>query len=192
MGGWVFLTAAGIFLLVNRLDSSLTSYLFPLALILLGIFIIQNKKVKFNNNNIGEQHQIPSTITSESEEAKDSQTSSNFYDTAETLRIQNIFGSERRNVLSKNFKGGNVVSIFGGVEIDLRSADTTQDIQINATVIFGEIELLVPANWQIINEATTILGAVEDLRRIINSEGDLRKVYLTGTVVFGNIEIKNI
>ncbi|HTO17220.1 MAG TPA: LiaF domain-containing protein [Edaphocola sp.] len=193
MGGWVFLTGAGVFLFISRLDHSFTTYLFPITLIIVGIYIINNNKEKKKRILKEEIKALPPPSGEQKEQQTHfTQTDYSYIDTSETININNILGGDKRNVLSKDFRGGSISSVFGSVEIDMRSAGLVQDIQININLVFGSIEFLFPANWQIINETTTLLGSVEDRRRVINTDGNLKKVYITGLVLFGSIDIKNV
>ncbi len=126
----------------------------------------------------------PGDVQSESYQQFDTQ--------GEYVKVDSIFSTNDRVVLSNNFKGGKVGTVFGGVVLDCKSANIQQDIVIDVYSVFGGIELIFPANWRVINETTTIFGAVEDKRRLVNNTGVERRVILTGFTLFGGIEIKNL
>ena len=96
-------------------------------------------------------------------------------------------------MISKNFKGGDLVNIFGGTELDLSQADFTGTAIIDLTTIFGGTKLLVPSNWSLRSEGTvTIFGGIEDKRRMQTiTETPDKTLVLQGTVIFGGIEIKS-
>lgn len=99
----------------------------------------------------------------------------------------------KKNILSKNFKGGEVTNVFGGSELDLTQADFTGSASLELTQVFGGTKLIVPANWEIKSELVTVLGSVEDKRPVqanVNAESP-KVLVLTGTTVFGGIEIKS-
>jgi predicted membrane protein len=103
-----------------------------------------------------------------------------------------VFGGAKKNIISKNFKGGDLVNIFGGTELDLTRADFTGTATIELTTIFGGTKLIVPSNWTIKSEAVTIFGGLEDKRNTQNLTDSTEKILLLkGTVIFGGIEIKS-
>jgi predicted membrane protein len=52
--------------------------------------------------------------------------------------------------------------VFGGAEIDLRSAGTKrEEITIKADAVFGGIELWVPAHWQTTVRGTGVFGSFD-------------------------------
>ncbi|MBZ0098635.1 MAG: cell wall-active antibiotics response protein, partial [Taibaiella sp.] len=110
------------------------------------------------------------------------------------LNVDVTFGGHKEIVTSKDFKGGNVSTTFGGAEINLMNADSTdKTITLNMRVSFGGIELIVPSHWLIKNEISNTLGSVEDNRNIYTQGGSEEKItlVLTGSCSFGSIEIKS-
>ena len=105
----------------------------------------------------------------------------------------NIFSGTKKVVLSKNFKGGEIVSVFGGCEIDLTQADMTGPADLEVTAIFGGATLIVPSNWAINHsETVTIFGGIGDKRRIAPSpDAPSKTLILRGTMIFGGMEIKS-
>jgi len=104
-----------------------------------------------------------------------------------------IFGGMKKNVVSKQFRGADIVTIFGGNEINLSQADFNDQIVMDVTNIFGGTTLTVPNNWQIKSEVVTIFGGIEDKRpaSIVNEELASKVLFLKGTCMFGGIEINS-
>src|SRR4030095_16768230 len=103
-----------------------------------------------------------------------------------------IFGGAKKIVISKNFKGGDLVNIFGGTELDLSQADFTGVAVIQLETIFGGTKMLVPSNWSVKSEAVTIFGGIDDKRRMQTITDSPEKILvIKGTVIFGGIEIKS-
>lgn len=106
----------------------------------------------------------------------------------------NILGGVKKNILSKKFKGGEVVNVFGGAHINLTQADFEGTATLNVTQVFGGSKLIIPANWEIRqSETVTVCGGIEDKRPVQpNHTGESQKVLiLVGTTVFGGIEINS-
>lgn len=79
------------------------------------------------------------------------------------LGIFAIFSGFKRRIDAQDFKGGEVVAVFGGVKLDLRHAGIEGDravIDVNA--MFGGIDIRVPENWTITMKGIGIFGAFED------------------------------
>lgn len=123
------------------------------------------------------------TITLESDES---------YSSEDFVNTTCIFGGTKKVVLSKNFKGGDLVNVFGGAEIDLTQADINDKAVIEVTAIFGGATLIVPSNWEVKSTVITIFGGINDKRKIAAlTEQTGKKLILKGTVIFGGVEIKS-
>lgn len=104
-----------------------------------------------------------------------------------------MFGSIQKNIISKNFKGGDVTVIFGGVELNLSQADFEGQVTLELTQVLGGTKLIVPPNWEIKSELVSIMAGIEDKRPVMpNTSVDPNKVLmLRGNVIMGGIEIKS-
>lgn len=104
-----------------------------------------------------------------------------------------IFGQVKKNIYSKDFKGGDIVNIMGGADINLIQADIHQPVILEVVQIFGGTTIIVPAHWKVNPEMTAIFGGVEDKRFINNVAVDNQKnLIIKGTSIFGGITIKSI
>jgi predicted membrane protein len=103
-----------------------------------------------------------------------------------------VFSSNKLNVVSKNFKGGNIINIFAGTEINLMHADINDPAILDVVQLFGGSTIIAPAHWVIQPEMAAIFGGIED-KRFTNSMPDPSKtLYIRGTSLFGGITIKSI
>ncbi len=106
-----------------------------------------------------------------------------------------IFGGVERRIMTRDFRGGSVNAIFGGVELDLGRADMQQpqaELEVNA--IFGGVELRVPDNWQVVSRGQAIFGGYDDKtdHSDMDATGNPKKMLiLTGSAIFGGVDIKN-
>ncbi|MFB6069758.1 MAG: LiaI-LiaF-like domain-containing protein [Halanaeroarchaeum sp.] len=107
---------------------------------------------------------------------------------ADEVSLVTLFGGNERRVTSDSFVGGEVVSIFGGSEIDLRDADVENPpAVIEAVSLFGGLEVRVPEDWSVAIDALTLFGASEDSRpRSASGEPTL---VITGVTLFGGVEV---
>lgn len=108
------------------------------------------------------------------------------------LKVDAIFGNSNKIILSKNFLGGTITNIFGSSVINLLQADITQPVVVDTFQLFGSTKIIVPAHWVVTPSVSSIFGDVDDRRIIINHPYDeSKKLYLTGTSLFGTVTIKN-
>lgn len=104
----------------------------------------------------------------------------------------NVFGGSKKVVISKNFRGGEVVTIFGGSDINFGQADINGVATLDMVQIFGGAKLIVPANWKIqTEELVCIFGGLDDKRNpsTLTAEGN-KTLILKGTCIFGGIDIR--
>src|SRR6266496_1478273 len=188
---WFILMVIGGVFLVNEFfpDLMLRQYLWPAALIILGLFfIVRPRRHRFWKEYAGDRadDKIESAMNSENKGPGGPTSGEDYIDTT------SIFGGVKKNIISKNFKGGDITNIMGGSEIDLTQADINGTVTIDLTQIFGGTKLIVPSNWQVKAQMAAIFGGVEDKRSVQNSALDPNKLLiLDGTSIFGGIEIRS-
>jgi len=98
-------------------------------------------------------------------------------------------GSNIRNT-SSDFKGAKLTAVLGGIKLDLRKATIQKEATLDVFTCMGGVELVVPRNVQVRNQAAAILGGTEDKSEV----DDPKKgptLYIVGTLMLGGIEIKN-
>ena len=78
-------------------------------------------------------------------------------------------------------------AIFGGIDLDLKNANIVEDKIINATSVFGGINILVPENINIQVKSTSIFGGVNNKTK--NKE-EQPTIYVKAFCLFGGVDIK--
>ena len=96
--------------------------------------------------------------------------------------------SGRDEKLTGSFKGANIISIFGGVDLDLRKTEIKDDITIECLTIFGGIDLKLPSNVKVKLTGTPIFGGVENLKDDENEKSPT--VTINYICIFAGIDIK--
>jgi predicted membrane protein len=183
---WFIMMTVGGVCLVDEFfpDLMMRKYLWPSALILLGLFFILRPKHK--NFVMNPDPSNPKNDEEETPFEKQQLHEDDFVDTT------SVFGGVKKNIVSKNFRGGDIVNIFGGSEIDLTQADINGSVRLELTQVFGGTKLIVPANWQIKTEMAAIFGGIEDKRSVQNAAPASDKLLiLTGTSIFAGIDIRS-
>jgi hypothetical protein len=102
-----------------------------------------------------------------------------------------LFSGIDKMITSKKFKGGDVVAVMGGVDINLTFADIQAPVILDVTVIMGGLKIIVPAGWEVKNNIVSILGGVEERRPPMMPNEDKKLLILKGTVIMGGVDIRN-
>ncbi len=185
---WFILIIIGSIFLFNGFYPELQfrRYLWPAALIAVGLYFIFRPKSHgwhWHDKKDNDGYTVEGSFTAGEEKS---------YSSEDYVNITDIFGGSNKNILSKNFSGGEVVNIFGGTDLNLSQADIKGVAVLNFTTIFGGTKLIVPSNWYIKTEVVTIFGGIEDKRQVSPTADTPEKtLVLKGTVIFGGIDIKS-
>jgi predicted membrane protein len=114
-----------------------------------------------------------------------------FYSEADYIDSTSIFSGVHKKIVSKNFRGGDIVTFLGGSEIDLSQAEIIGTARLDVTQVMGGTKIIVPAHWEVRSEVTALFAGFEDKRQqpaIVNPE---KVLIIDGTSIFGGIELKN-
>ena len=105
----------------------------------------------------------------------------------------NIFGGNKQKVNAPVFKGGKIINVFGGSQIDLSNTQLDEGKNVLELVcVFGGVELIVPSDWVVHTELASVLGGFADKRTNTNNQVQANKeLFIKGVVVFGGGEMKN-
>jgi predicted membrane protein len=182
-GAWFILMLVGGAFLYAELnpDLAVRRYIWPVVLILVGAILIFRPRRRCMDGEKKNYLAGDPLINPEAANTKE-----DFVDST------SIFGGAKKNIISKNFKGGDIVNIFGGTELDLTQADMNGQAIMEITTIFGGTKLIIPSNWEIKSEAVMIFGGIEDKRKMQTvTEAPTKVLVLQGTVIFGGIDIKS-
>jgi hypothetical protein len=116
-------------------------------------------------------------------------------DPRDTLDESAIFGGVEKRLNSREFRGGRLQAIFGGIELDLRDADMVEnEAVIHANAIFGGIEMRVPETWFVATRGQGVFGGFSDSTRFsppADPEKPKKTLIVLGTSLFGGVEIRN-
>lgn len=97
------------------------------------------------------------------------------------------FSECRLNYDGEEFEGAELTAVFGGVKCDLRNAVIEKDCAIQATAIFGGVDIFVPDTVNVKVTSNSIFGGVSNKTA---AHKEAPTVYISGTSMFGGIEIK--
>ena len=179
-GGWVIPIVIGCVFMMDYISPgfSFHEYIWPVLIMGFGLFILLRPRKKDRENSSRDWNAMGG--------------STNHGSTEDYIDSVSVFGGTKKNIISKDFKGGDIVIFFGGTEFNLTQADITAPVELEVTQFFGGTKLIVPSNWKIVSEVVTVFGSFEDKRQILKDIPEGNKVLiLRGTVVFGGIDVKS-
>ncbi len=109
------------------------------------------------------------------------------------VSILSIFNGAEHRVTTSSFQGGETTAIFGGIDLDLRSAAVTEaPARINTFALFGGVDVVVPATWTVKRDVLGIFGGSDDDRSekplVQDDHPDL---IVTGFAMFGGVSVKS-
>jgi predicted membrane protein len=100
-----------------------------------------------------------------------------------------VFSPLNKTLTTQDFKGGKIVMVFSGGEIDLSQVKTDlTEIDLEVSSVFSGAEILIPKDWKVKSNANAFFGGVDTSK----AQGGDGNVTLTihGDAVFGGIEVK--
>ncbi len=170
----VILMAIGVFGITDEIFNVSFGDLWPLILVFIGLSIIFRKR-----------------LTGRPDDGDVFTESMN----ADYIDEVAVFGGGEKMVTSDNFKGGKVTSIFSGSQVNLLNAELADGKNvIDILTIFGGTTIIVPDDWTVHTEVSSLFGAFTDkriLRLKVIANPD-KQLFIRGFTMFGGGEIKNI
>ncbi len=187
-GGWLALVLVGAyFTLQNITDYSFGRYAFPIGLTVLGLYLILSPKAWRPRHKNPENEMIDATPPINP--ASDTPPNRSDYD---VIELVNVFSGGHHNIVSHNLKGGEVVAVFGGCDLNLSQSNFEGTIIIDVVAVFGGVKIIIPPSWEVRNEVTAVFGGIDDKRALMPYQGEPRKVViLKGVALFGGVDIRN-
>jgi predicted membrane protein len=191
-GAFIMILIGGIFFVDQQVPGiEFHNYILPIILIGLGLLFILRPKSNHCQRRNRRLERMNALVGGSPEKIRNEENYSSA-DGGEYIDVVAVFGGIKKNIQSKNFKGGEIVSFMGGSEINFMQADIQHPVELEVNNVFGGTKLIIPSNWDVKNEISAVFGGVEDKRNFNNSiPNSDKKIFLKGTCVFGGIEVTN-
>ena len=172
-GGAVFGLCIGILLLLCSQDiitwDMLGKIIFPLIVAIIGF------KMIFSSFKKNKKFKIDDTIKKIKFNENDLQ------------RSVAVFCGAELDFNGVVFEGADLITVFGGIDCDLRKAIIEKDTAIKVVCIFGGVDIIVPDNVRVVNNIPTLFGGVDVINRNNSYE---HTIYVDGVCIFGGVDIK--
>jgi predicted membrane protein len=203
------LILVGVVFLVNEIFHGAGDIIWPVAIIGFGLWMILRRHGKYDNeywnkrygnkwdwrNNTGQNPNEPVVDYTVSSDGPPNvpPTGGNYPPSGdEYLDTVSVFGGIKKTILSKDFKGGDVVNIFGGAELDFTQADINGRVILDITQIFGGTKIIIPPHWKVVSDIAAVFGSIDDKRMkstaAINSD---KILVLKGASIFAGVDIRS-
>jgi predicted membrane protein len=218
--GWLIMILIGTFFLMDQLIPGLDihRFIWPAVIILVGLILLirpkkphwmehdwhrrweekdrarwQRRRMRRGYPGAGTYPVDPAGVYSGENSGSSSGMgySSKSFSSEDYIDATTILGGIHKNILSKNFKGGDITIFMGGAEINLSQADIQGTASLDITQIMGGTKIIVPPHWEIRSQLTSVFGNIEDKRANIGNTDPNKVLIIDGSSVFGGIEIKN-
>lgn len=217
--GWLIMIIVGSFFLMDQVIPGweIHRFIWPVVIIVVGLIMLirpkkpywmdhrweerwkqkerdrwQRKRQRRGYPGFMDAGSNPVNMTNSSTSSADSEgTSSTSFSSEDYIDATTVLGGIHKNILSKNFKGGDITIFMGGAEINLSQADIQGRANLDITQIMGGTKLIVPSNWEVRSQLTSVFGNIEDKRQNIGNTDPQKILVIDGTSVFGGIEIRN-
>jgi predicted membrane protein len=176
--GLVLLFIGGFFIIPRILDFDTSKIFFPMILIGIGLLILFRR-------GLGSKYRTPKFTGFDN-------TIDTTYEEEGYINESNIFSGSKHKVVNQVFKGGKVSNIFGGTEIDLTQATLAEGRnELIIECIFGGVTLIVPSDWKVVLNMSSVMGGFSDKRSYVKESLDSRVLIVKGTAIFGGGELKS-
>lgn len=185
--GYVLMLLGGLFLFQSWYPNSINKdIIFPVMIILVGLMVLFKRKNSPCGRGRGRDRFSREHWRRIHDAERFGEVASDDY-----LDTVNFFSGLKKNVTSQNFKGADIVTVFGGTEVNLSNADFEEKVVIDISCVFAGTTLNIPNNWQINSDVTSVFGGIEDKRplELVEKAENKKIVVLHGSCIFGGIEI---
>jgi len=187
--GWTFLSVIGVLMMLNDkkvttvpsilifvgiwnvlnevgvIYGSIFDLIWPFILIIVGVNLVFGKK-SFNKTPLNVQNN------------------------SDALVYNGIFSGVSERLTIKDFKGLTANALFGGVELDLRDIEITNNVQIDISAVFGGVTITFPDKYNIVmGESLALFGGTENKFKGKYDENS-KTIYINCRAIFGGAELK--
>lgn len=105
------------------------------------------------------------------------------------INITAIMGGFKRRITSPDFRGGEITTVMGGCDLDLRQSSINGEAVLNVFSMFGGITIKVPVDWTVVLDGTPIMGGFEE--KTVPPPSPSKRLIVRGYAIMGGLEVRN-
>lgn len=153
----------------------------PVILVLIGLRLVF--KDAFKNDSNFENKRI--------ESAENKENSKNRVESKETKkRFISVFSEDNIDYSGVKFEGAKCISVFGGINCDLRNAKIIDGQVINIVSVFGGTDIYLPEDVNVKIKSTSFFGGTDDKRAMKSDENtNAPTIYINSICIFAGVDI---
>ena len=165
------------------------SFMWPLVLIGTGAWFLLNSnksiicregRLEFKSNDSYKRE-----FTSDNDPSSYAATGDDYIDNV------NVLHSLKRTILSKDFKGGDIVTFLGNTKLNFKQADIKDTVILDITQTLSNTKITVPADWRVVIDVDAVFSDFDDKRLIKYGTEPGKILVLKGTSVLSKLEVKS-
>lgn len=154
--------------------------LFPIGIIALGVLMVFRARHRHSSHSSADIDNPDHSALFNVSEGETSE---------RVLDLTAVLGGFQRKVTTQDFRGGDISSIMGGVDLDMRTASLQGTAVLNVFALMGGISIKVPTDWTVELEGTPILGGFDE--KTMEPKDSSKRLVVRGTAIMGGVEIRN-
>jgi|GEM_PF-505957 len=202
VGPWNFgLLLLGFWLLANQQDWIPqwfnSTYVVGAAIIGFGLLFIFNPRHQEDSQEREHVEQDGRSYRSEGRRESHENRGQDRYSTNSTSKRDDtvnpsytaIFSGQEIRNSADNLDGSTLFALFGGLTVDFRDARIDHDIIVDASAVFGGIDIRFPSNVRVVTRATPLFGGVENKAKE-PLDHSVPTVTVRCLAAFGGVDIK--
>jgi len=105
------------------------------------------------------------------------------------VNITAVMGGFKRRITSPDFRGGEVTTLMGGCDLDLRQSSINGEAVLNVFSMFGGITIKVPIDWTVVLQGTPIMGGFEE--KTVPPATPDKRLIVRGYAIMVGLEVRN-
>lgn len=198
VGGWIIVMLVGGAFLAQNFFTHLDveDYIWPIVIIGVGLMMLLPRRRWYKHGHWAEKQYWASHKEHWANQKGNWKSHKYSYKAGEGVPSSedyidsvSFFGGVHKVIMSKDFKGGDIVNVFGGTEINLTQADIKGKVVLEVVQIFGGTKIIIPSDWEVQSKMVAIFGGIEDKRNPALPKNPEKVLVIDGTSIFAGIDI---
>jgi len=106
------------------------------------------------------------------------------------LKMAASMGGDEYIYNGERFHGADIDATFGGIRLDLRGAEITEDEEIDIHTFMGGVEVYVPAGVNVVVKSRSFIGGLSNETSRVQNKGQ-KTLHISASNILGGVRIMN-